>query len=130
MFKVPEKWRVTHRNPMASDKSFGNNGLFVFNLSHRSTAYVIASDGEGWEHVSAHILSNNTPRTPTWSEMCKIKNLFWDVEDCAIQYHPSKDEYINNHPYTLHLWRPIDQTVPTPPSYLVGTKDKKKIKFL
>lgn len=77
---------------------------------------IIASDGRGWEHVSASI-SN---RCPTWDEMTKIKQLFWDDEDCVIQYHPPKSDYVNNHPYCLHLWRPIDKEIIRPPKSLVG----------
>ena len=35
------------------------------------------------------------------------KALFWDEDDCVIQYHPPRSEYVNNHQNCLHLWRPI-----------------------
>lgn len=62
-----------------------------------------------------------TMRTPTWKEMVYIKDLCWDGEDVVMQLHPRKSEYVNNHPHTLHLWRPIGQEIPTPPSIFVGT---------
>jgi hypothetical protein len=37
--------------------------------------------------------------------MCFVKGLFWDDEDVAIQFHPAKSEYVNFHPFALHLWR-------------------------
>jgi hypothetical protein len=61
-------------------------------------------------------------RCPTWEEMCYIKSLFWDKEDVAIQYHPAEKDYVNNHSFCLHLWRPIGQTIPTPDPLLVGIK--------
>lgn len=122
MFKVPEKQRITF-GPMGSDKSYGCNGAFEIRLSGTTTAYVIASDGEGWEHVSVHVARNGTIATPTWAEMCKVKNLFWDADDCVVQYHPPENEYINNHPYTLHLWRQIGAEYPLPPQILVGLKE-------
>ena len=119
MFKVPEKYRIKH-GPLASDKNYDNNGAFEIFLSGRTTALVIASDGKEWEHVSVHVMSDGKPRTPTWSEMCKIKNLFWDEEDCVVQYHPPKSDYINNHKHTLHLWKPVGYDLPRPDSILVG----------
>lgn len=120
MFKVPERYRITKNSALANDSSYGNNGAFAIPLSNRSTACIIASDGEGWEHVSVHIVSDGKERTPTWSEMCKIKDLFWSDEDCVIQFHPRKSEYVNNHKYTLHLWKPINQEIPRPDTMLVG----------
>lgn len=116
MFHVPNKYRL-RTGVMGSDDSFGNNGLFI--IPH--TTYelqVIASDGEGWEHVSVSLRN----RAPNWEQMSYIKSLFWDDEDCVVQYHPPKSEYVNNHNFCLHLWRPIDKEIPMPPSILVGYK--------
>lgn len=57
-----------------------------------------------WDHVSVSLPDNS--RCPTWDEMCFIKNLFFRDDETVVQFHPKKSEYINNHPYTLHLWRP------------------------
>lgn len=124
MFHVPEEYRVIN-GAFASDASYGNNGHFKIRLSNRSVAMIIASDGKGWEHVSVHIATMQNgrqigERTPTWAEMCRIKNAFWDAGDCVIQYHPPEDVYVNNHEHTLHLWRPTDQTIPVPPKIFVG----------
>ena len=77
---------------------------------------MIASEEMGWEHVSV----SRSDRSPTWEEMCQVKDLFWDDTDCVIQYHPPKSDYVNNHPYCLHLWRPIGIELPRPPSFFVG----------
>jgi hypothetical protein len=47
--------------------------------------------------------------------MCFVKDLFWREDECVIQYHPPKSEYVNLHPYTLHLWRPVNIELPLPP---------------
>jgi hypothetical protein len=73
-------------------------------------------DTQGWEHVS--VSTNN--RCPFWEEMCFIKGLFWEAEECVFQLHPPESEYINFHPYALHLWRNVDRPVPKPPSAFVG----------
>lgn len=113
-FKVPEKFRIT-KGPMGSDSSYGNNGAFWVKTK-KCVFTVIASDQGGWEHVSASLPA----RCPTWEEMCLIKDLFWDESDCVVQYHPSKKDYVNNHPYCLHLWRPTDAVMPTPPAFMIG----------
>jgi hypothetical protein len=118
MFHVREEYRVKN-GTYGSDSTYGNNGAFKINRG-RTTFAIIASDGEGWEHVSVHCISEDKERTPTWSEMCFIKELFWDEDDCVIQYHPAKSEYINLHKFTLHLWRPVGVAIPTPPKFMVG----------
>jgi hypothetical protein len=116
-FRVPEKFRV-HEGQMASDSRFGNNGAFMLKLAHAQTLFAIASDQWGWEHVSV----SRRDRCPTWDEMCQVKAMFWDAEDCVVQYHPPESEYVNQHPNCLHLWRKIDQPYPLPPSIMVGFK--------
>lgn len=118
MFSVPNQYRI-RSGPMASDDGYGNNGMFaIWSILSRPRCplRVIATDGGGWEHVSASF----PDRCPTWEEMCRVKALFWAPEDCVLQFHPPQSEYVNVHPYCLHLWRPIGQTVPTPPKWMVG----------
>jgi hypothetical protein len=119
-FHVPEKHRVTS-GFMSSDASFGNNGAFFVPLRPgQPPIKVIVSDGEGWDHVSASMPN----RCPTWDEMCKLVALFWDEDDCVMQLHPPRKDWISNHPYCLHLWRPNGpQTIPLPPSWMVGYKE-------
>lgn len=117
-FHVPNKFRV-RTGRIASTNNFGNNGAFEVRLLHGQTVFVIASDGAGWEHVSV----SRRDRCPTWDEMCQIKSLFWDDDDCIVQYHPPRSEYISNHPYCLHLWRQIGIEFPVPPSIFVGVKE-------
>lgn len=79
---------------------------------------VVFSNGMGWDHVSVSYPS----RTPNWEEMCIVKDIFFEKDEMVIQYHPVESEYVNNHPYTLHLWKPQNKEVPSPPSILVGVK--------
>jgi hypothetical protein len=116
-FKVPEKYRKKDAGAWSSDESFGCNGMFELRIGKQKRLFrVIAADGGGWEHVSV----STHDRCPTWAEMCAIKDLFWDSEDYAFQFHPAKSMYVNCHRNTLHLWRPIGITMPVPPSKLVG----------
>jgi len=101
---------------MGSDNSFGNNGYFLLHWEGYEVR-CIASDGLGWEHVSVTI---NRERTPSWEVMCFVKDLFWDDEDCVIQYHPPKSAYVNKHPGCLHLWRLKGADIPIPERRLIG----------
>lgn len=102
-----------------SDSSYGFNGMFRFVLDTHLLR-CIASDGMGWQHVS--VTEEGSPKPPSWSIMCKIKDLFFEPEDWVVQYHPAKSEYVNNHPGCMHLWRPTTQMLPVPESILVGIK--------
>lgn len=118
MMRVPEKFRCSgpdYAERFRSSEADGNNGFFEVPFESR-VLIVLASDGLGWEHVSVSL----TNRTPNWKEMSMIKALFWDAEDCVVQYHPPESEYVNQHEHCLHLWRPIGQDIPRPPRELVG----------
>jgi hypothetical protein len=100
---------------LSSTDEIGNNGAFI--IPYQScTRRVIASDGQGGEHMSVSLPN----RCPSWREMGFMKDVFWDEEDVVIQYHPAKSEYVNVHDHCLHLWRPLGVELPTPPKELVG----------
>jgi hypothetical protein len=113
-FHVPEtcRKRLPPTERLYSTSADGNNGAFDLGMG----MLAIASDGGGWEHVSVSF-SN---RTPTWKEMAQVKSIFWDAEDCVVQYHPPKSRYVNFHPHCLHLWRPTAIEMPQPPMEFVG----------
>lgn len=75
-------------------------------------------DSSLWEHASV----STDRRIPNWIEMSFVKDLFWPPEDCVVQFHPRKSEYVNCHPRCLHLWRWTGGEFPTPPMMLVGPK--------
>jgi len=121
-----ERGRVT-TGPMASRPDWGPYGGFFVQGPCGEELTIIASGADaddkksaGWEHVSV----STRRRPPNWQEMCFVKDLFWDETECVIQFHPPRSEYVNNHPHCLHLWGRADGNIPTPPSILVGFKDK------
>lgn len=118
-----EAGRIT-RGPFASDRSHGGNGQFFISGPCGARLGIQAADcahmeAMGWEHVSvkAHVSRSKT-RVPNWVEMCFVKNLFWDYDVWVVQFHPSNEDYVNNHPHVLHLWRYVFG-FPTPPKILV-----------
>lgn len=110
---------------MASSQDDGGYGMFRIDGPCGKILQIIASGADaedtlsqGWEHVSVSC----NGRIPNWREMCFVKNLFWNPEDCVVQFHPPQSEYVNNHEFCLHLWRHKTQPFPLPPSILVGVK--------
>lgn len=125
MKPVPEQYRYK-KHPLLQDVD-GNNGFFV--IPHYKIAgyffQVVLSDGMGWEHVSVSLASKNrkVDRCPTWDEMCFIKDMFFYDTERVVQYHPPRSEYVSNHPYCLHLWRPTNKDLPFPDPIMVGIKE-------
>jgi hypothetical protein len=64
-------------------------------------------DGRRWVHVSL-----STPdRLPTWDELKRAKSIFVGDDRTALQVLPPLSEYVNRHPYCLHLWYCLDGDV-------------------
>lgn len=83
-------------------------------------ASIMWSFGAGWEHVSIAPLKKDI--TPSWSDMCQLKDMFFNDDEAVIQIHPVKDEYVNNINNCLHLWRCTYTNIALPPSCLIGLK--------
>lgn len=116
-----ERFRIL--NTMWGSSPGDDYGAFAVIGPQGERLMILASPGDAsenvpWEHVS---VSTKT-RCPTWKEMCWVKGLFWDAEEAVMQLHPPQSEWVNNHDYCLHLWRPMDGKIPLPPSIAVGYK--------
>jgi len=117
-------WRRTGPDVIAI---FGSNGddregaflipqatTFAGYRAHTTLA-IIASAGEGWDHVSV----SGKNRTPNWGEMALVHRLFFEKDEIALQYMVPSDKHINVHPHVLHLWRPWNTPITLPPTFLV-----------
>lgn len=76
-------------------------GYFEINTPHGTLRVISGGRGEPWEHVSVSLQN----RTPTGSEMCRVKNLFFGPDETVVQFHPDVRHYVNHHPFCLHLWK-------------------------
>jgi hypothetical protein len=133
MIKAPnasvEAFRVAV-GPLASSIQDGNNGCFSIphpdkDLRKRLFFICIISDVCGWDHVSITLRrrrDQQPARLPTWDEMCWIKSLFFNKDEAAVQYHPAEADYVNMHEFTLHLFRPQEEVLPMPPTWLIGCR--------
>lgn len=118
--RMLDKWRALDVEREVSP--VGNpepHNLGCFRIPYKGvTLKIMASSGGGWDHVSVSPL--NHERCPTWEEMEFLKREFFDPDDVVMQLHVAEKDHINNHPFCLHLWRPMYQEIPIPPSSLVG----------
>ena len=73
--------------------------------------FIIASFDEGWQHVSVSCFYNIMP---TWDIMEIIKNKFFRDDEFVVEYHPKKEDYVNNKENCLHMWSPIGYDLPYP----------------
>ena len=82
---------------------FGDTGGIGMISTPSWQGSVIWSTEAGWEHVS--VAPKRKSLTPSWDDMCFVKRMFWKDDEAVIQIHPREEDYINNMPNCLHLWR-------------------------
>jgi hypothetical protein len=92
-------WRV---------EPFGPDGRQFVHLPTRTSIIATRAEhrGEEWLHVSiAH-----PDRLPTWEELKAIKIALIGAARFAYQVFPPNWQYVNQHPYALHLWARWDDS--------------------
>jgi len=95
--------------------------FFIPIKTHKAPLKVmVAPADQEWQHVSVSL----PDRCPAWEEMNKVKELFWEDDECVMQFHPPKIDYISNCRYCLHLWKWTGGEFPRPPRHLVGIKER------
>ena len=80
-----EPFRQQH--PILPQSHYGDDyGFFVINGPCGQPLAVIANaaDADGWDHVSISLKN----RCPNWTEMCFVKDLFFEPEETVMQLHP------------------------------------------
>ena len=112
--EIKNNFRVT----ITEENPEGISGNIIF-PHWRGT--MVFSWGAGWEHVSVAPFKRSY--TPSWDDMCKVKEIFWTDDEAAISIHPAKKNYVNNVPNCLHLWRCTYKEMILPPTVLVGKRD-------
>ena len=87
-------------------ENFGVMACGLIKLPDCGVCSVVFGDNEnGYEHVSVSPIHKY--KTPTWEDMCVLKDIFWHEEEEAYQIHPKKSEYVNVQENCLHLWKPV-----------------------
>lgn len=113
--KTQEEIRKNKRLLVVKTSEDGGSGFLQLGNRVADSAVVVWSFGGGWDHVSV----SYSNRCPTWDEMCKVKDMFFGPDECCIEYHPAEKDYVNVHPYCLHIWRPQGNEIPKPPKIFV-----------
>ena len=62
-------------------------------------------------------------KCPTFEEMKMIKEKLFSEEEVVFQLHPREEDYINTHPYCLHLWKSNDCNMIVPPLNSVNSDE-------
>ena len=88
---------------------------------------------EELQQISNLMIKENTPyggygiyfkqRKPYASVIWSLKDDFFRDDEVVVQFHPAKEQYVNNLQNCLHLWRCQSDDFPTPPSIMVGIRD-------
>lgn len=65
-------------------------------------------DGKWWLHVSCA----KQDSLPTWEDLKEVKQVFIGSDKKAIQVIPNEKEYVNIHPYCLHLFHCDEDGLP------------------
>jgi hypothetical protein len=94
---LPAGWRE-HNDPRAGLWFSSGDGLRVIMTA------AVERDGKRWIHVSF----SRPNRLPSWDDLRKVKDVFLGNDRLAVQIQPRKKDYVNHHPYTLHLWSCLD----------------------
>jgi hypothetical protein len=112
MLKIAREMEIYRRE---TPHGSGDRTCGLFDVPARKLR-IIASSGEGWDHVSV-----STPdRCPTWDEMQWVRSKFFDDADTVVQFSPPAALHINCHPYCLHLWRPHERAIELPPAWMIA----------
>lgn len=94
---IPPLWRQIETRP---DGWAFQNGLARLTAIYTGEEH---RDGERWLHLSvAH-----PQRLPTWAEFIDVKEWAMGTERFAAQVIPPRSQYVNFHPYCLHLYSPL-----------------------
>ena len=105
-----EKYRIAiPRELIESRRRLGTETIGAYRLrldGSNQVFQVLASVEIGeWEHISVSIISSD--RVPKWSEMCQVKEMFFEDDEYVTQFHPAKRDYVSLGliPNILHMWR-------------------------
>lgn len=79
----------------------------IIKLPECGTCSVVWGYNEnGYEHVSVSPMRKY--RMPSWDDMARLKDIFFEKEEEAYQIMPRSSEYVNIMQNCLHLWRPAN----------------------
>jgi hypothetical protein len=99
-------------NPQVFDvQPFANgiSGIVILTGQKKEFYFICTIDNKKMEHVSVSVAKSNKS-LPTWKDMCRMKDIFWNGEEEVHQIHPKGSQYLHgvgDLENVLHLWRPV-----------------------
>lgn len=112
------RYRITDEAVRERYGGWGDETCGVFEMPSpidRAPMFIIASAGEGWDHVSI----SRKNRAPNQAELSHVHRLFFQPGEVAVQYFVPQREHVNIHENCLHLWRAQTRPIPMPPRAFV-----------
>lgn len=119
MKKIEEIKKTPNLFIEAEAENDGIGGKYYDKYSGKFLNFIFSYQMD-WEHLSVSMPN----KTPSWDQMCMMKNIFWNEDEACAEYHPKKEDYVNNHKHCLHIWKPTNEVLPLPPSILVGFRSE------
>lgn len=85
-------------------EDYQNAGYYM----RRDGMTVITEVAEYQKRLWLHVSCAHPDRLPSWADLREAKTVFCGPKRLALSIMPSEAEYVNIHPYVLHLWCPLD----------------------
>ena len=104
-----QPYRVKEFDKGSEEFDLTQNGMFMF-VFNKKPYTVLATNTWGWEHVSV----SSPYEVPTWEVMEEVKRRFFKDEEFTVEFHPKKEDYVNNVENCLHMWAPMREEMPYP----------------
>ena len=118
VFYVPEsirsRWLADARKRNIPERTVPTE--IVFYLVEGLKIMPTNNPAVGWDHISISPQRAES-LTPTWEQMCRMRDLFFNDDEVVLQYHPPLQNHVNCATNTLHLWRCQNAEIPLPPCY-------------
>lgn len=112
MARVPAGWDMIER--LESGATFRRSSIQVLFTVQRY------GDGRIWLHCSAcGRRGENSWFLPDWEQLKRVKHDFIGPDRWAYQVLPASKDYVNQHPYVLHLYALLDGE-PALPDFTYG----------
>jgi hypothetical protein len=110
--RVPPSWRMVER--LTAGGAFVRGSIQVLYTVQRY------DDGRIWIHASACGRTGTRAwYLPTFEDLKRVKHDFVGEDRWAYQVFPSAKDYVNQHPYVLHLYALMDGS-PALPDFTMG----------
>lgn len=104
-FGVRTGWTVIGYLPQA--------GGFCFRDT-TGLAVIVSIDECGKSGEWVHVSVSRKARLPSWGDLARVKSDFIGDDREAIQFLPSRSEWVNLHEHCLHMWSRLDGSLAVP----------------